>query len=650
MLSIIVAMDPNRVIGNQGRLPWNLPEDLQHFKQATQEKTVIMGRKTFQSIGRPLPNRVNIVMSSTLQPQEGVVVCKSMVEALEKAKQQGKDIFVIGGSRVYEAALPLADQLIISHVKQSYEGDTLFPKFDASAWKLVQEQEYPEFTVRTYTGNIPLPSQELQEPIKPLAFSAQERTAQHILSTSQSSTKATFVSTSSSSSLAVSLAASDPEVQGILKSEEGKQQNKISLIPSENFFSPAVRQAVGSVFMHKYSEGNVGRRYYEGNQFIDAMETLTIQRAKKAFKLPDDWGVNVQALSGSNANLAVYLALLNVGDTIMGMYLPDGGHLSHGWSYEPQQQQNPNELTYHGGSRKVNITSRIFKTIQYKTDPSTQLFNYEEIEKIALEHKPKLIITGGTAYPREIDYARMKEIAQKVGAYYLADIAHEAGLISAGAMKSPVGIADVVTMTTHKTLRSGRGALILAHQDMIKKINRAVLPGMQGGPFNNNIAGICVGLGEALKPEFKEYANQVVRNAQYLSRALQEKGFTLVSGGTDKHLVLINLSNQLLLGKKFARALDYAGLITNYNTMPQETRPPLDPSALRIGTPWATTRGMKEEEMQKIAEWIKHVLDICSVWKDLEFPAFEEMVKASIEVQRIADEVKELCGKFVLHM
>jgi glycine hydroxymethyltransferase len=442
----------------------------------------------------------------------------------------------------------------------------------------------------------------------------------------------------------------DPEVAAIIKREEKKQQYKLSMIPSENFFSSTVREAVGSVFMHKYSEGNIGRRYYEGNQFVDELERLTKERARKLFCLPEDWNVNVQALSGSNANLAVYLALLKMGDTIMGMYLPDGGHLSHGWSYEPEGVHDQKSLVYLGGSRKVNITSRIFKTIQYKTDPNTQLLNYDEIEKIALEHKPKLIITGGTAYPREIDYNRMKQIAQKVGAFYLADIAHEAGLIAAGVNNSPVGVADIVTMTTHKTLRSARGSLILAQKDLIKKINRAVLPGLQGGPFNNNIAGICVGLGEALNHSFVEYAQQIVKNAQYLCLELQNFGFNIVSGGTDKHLILINLTNKTVLGKKYARALDYAGIITNYNTMPQETRTPLDPSALRLGTPWVTTRGMQEAEMKMIAQWMDDVMKICEEFKELGFKEFNETMKNNSQIQNIAHKVKELCLKYPLEI
>ena len=446
----------------------------------------------------------------------------------------------------------------------------------------------------------------------------------------------------------MTLEENDHQVYSLIKEEQKRQNEKLSMIPSENFFSSSVREAVGSVFMHKYAEGNVGKRYYEGNQFIDQLELLTHARAKTAFSLPEDWGVNVQALSGSSANLAVYLALLNIGDTIMGMYLPDGGHLSHGWSYEPKEVQDPNNLVYAGGSRKVNITSRIFKTVQYKTNPNTQQFDYDKIAEIARIHKPKLIITGGTAYPREIDYKRMKKIAESVGAYYMADIAHEAGLIAAGVNSSPVGIADVVTMTTHKTLRSGRGSLILAHQDMIKKINRAVLPGLQGGPFNHCIAGICVGLGEVNSPKFKEYAQQVVKNARKIAAELQKYDFNIVSGGTDKHLVLINLSNKPLLGKKFARALDYAGIVANMNTMPQETKSPANPSALRIGTPWLTTRGMKEEEMELIANWMNKVMGICAVWQGLEFSDFEEEVDNNEDIKKIAAEVKELCLKYPL--
>lgn len=445
----------------------------------------------------------------------------------------------------------------------------------------------------------------------------------------------------------------DPEVAAIVAQEETRQQEQLSLIPSENFFSPAVREAVGSVFMHKYAEGNVGQRYYEGNECVDTLETLAIERATALFRLPTDWDVNVQALSGSSANLAVYLALLEMGDTIMGMYLPDGGHLSHGWSFEPaaeKRERDVGTLVYLGGSRKVNITSKIFRVVQYKTDPRTRMFDYDAIAAIATQHRPKLLITGGTAYPRDIDYRRVKAIAAEVGALYLADIAHEAGLVAAGALPSPVGVADVVTMTTHKTLRAGRGAIILAHRDIIERVNRALMPGLQGGPHNHNIAGICVGLGEALRPEFRAYAAQVVANAQALAQALQAVGFDVITGGTDKHLLLLDLTREPVFGKKFARALAIAGIITNASTMPQDRRSPRDPSALRLGTPWVTTRGMGEPEMARIAAWIRRVMTVAAAWAPLEFRALEDAARVSSPLASIRADVAALCARFPLPM
>ncbi len=398
------------------------------------------------------------------------------------------------------------------------------------------------------------------------------------------------------------------EVQKLIEAEQNRQSTQINLIPSENITSEAVRAAVGSVLMHKYSEGNIGARYYEGNEFIDKIEQLTLNLATNLFKLPSDWGVNVQALSGSNANLASLLAILEPGDTILSMYLPDGGHLSHGWSYDKERKSTPKEKVYEPGERKVHIVSKLYNVIQYKTDPSTQLIDYTDLKAIAQEYQPKLIITGGTAYPRDIDYKKVREIADSVDALYLADIAHEAGLIAAGVIPSPVGIADVVTMTTHKTLRSARGAIILGHQTVIKKINKAVLPGLQGGPFNNNIAGICVGLAEALQPEFVEYAKQIVKNTQVLVTEFKKRGYSLVSGGADKHLILINLQNKYLTGKQASKALASVGIITNMNTIPGELRSPANPSGLRLGTPFVTTQGLKETEMQKIVEMIDIVL------------------------------------------
>jgi len=447
----------------------------------------------------------------------------------------------------------------------------------------------------------------------------------------------------------------DSKVYNLIKQEETRQEDKLSLIPSENYFSPSVREAVGSVLMHKYSEGNIGQRYYEGNQFIDEIETLAKDRAKKLFKLPKDWDVNIQALSGSNANLAVYMGVLKPNATIMSMYLYDGGHLSHGWSYEPKSKKGTDTkepkvegMVYLGGKRKVNISSRLFNIVQYKTNPESFLFDYDALLEVAQKYKPDILITGGTAYPRNIDYKRMKEIASSVGALYMTDIAHEAGLVAGGAVPSPVGIADIVTMTTHKTLRSGRGAIILAHKDLILKINKGVLPGVQGGPFNNNIAGICVGLGEALKPEFKIYAKQIVLNAQALGTELTALGFDLVSGGTDKHLLLINIQNKGIFGKKAARALNVAGIVVNMNTMPYDKRSPVDPSAIRIGTPFVTTRGMKEPQMKIIANLISRAIDAVTPFASLEFEEFEKQVAKLSEIKKINSEVKELCSKFPL--
>jgi glycine hydroxymethyltransferase len=400
----------------------------------------------------------------------------------------------------------------------------------------------------------------------------------------------------------------DPKIAELITAEEARQHSQLNLIASENITSEAVREAVGSVLMHKYSEGNIGKRYYEGNEYIDSLEQLCIDRAKELFKLPQEWEVNVQALSGSNANLASILGVLQPGDAILSMYLPDGGHLSHGWSYEPDSEVDPLTKVYLQGSRKVHVVAKLFNVIQYKTDPETNLIDYDSLAEIARIHKPKLIITGGTAYPRDIDYQKVKEIATEVGALYLADIAHEAGLIAAGVLPSPVGVADIVTMTTHKTLRSARGAIILAPAEIIKRINRAVLPGLQGGPFNNNIAGICVGLGEALKPEFKVYAQSVLDTATALASALTEHGFKLVSGGTDKHLILIDLTNKEVTGKVAAGALAKAGIILNMNTIPGEKRAPSDPSGIRLGTPLITTLGAKVADMDQIAGWIDRIV------------------------------------------
>jgi len=394
----------------------------------------------------------------------------------------------------------------------------------------------------------------------------------------------------------------DNQIFDLIKQEEQRQLEQIRLIPSENYVSAGVMRSVGSVLMNKYSEGQVGKRYYQGNANIDLIEALTKGRALLAFGLdPEEWGVNVQAVTGSVANLAVYSALIEPGDKIMGMFLYDGGHLSHGWQLPPSEKQPE--------GKKISFTSRVYQPVYYYVDPESRVFNYDEVEKRADEEKPALIVSGGTAYPREIDHARMRQIADRVGAYYMADIAHEAGLVLAGVNESPFPHAHVVTMTTRKTLRGPIGAMIFARHDLIEKINSAVFPGLQGGPQNHSIAGIGVALHEAMQPEFKEYARQVVKNAQLLASELIDYGFDVSSGGTDKHLVLIDLRNKNLTGSQAALALEKANIIVNKNTVPGDTAKPWNPSGIRLGTPAITSRGMKENEMKKIANWINRVLE-----------------------------------------
>ena len=398
----------------------------------------------------------------------------------------------------------------------------------------------------------------------------------------------------------MNLQQTDPEIFALIQSEEARQAEQIAMIPSENFVSDAVREAVGSVLMNKYSEGQPFKRYYQGNQYIDQIESLAESRALEAFGLKDsDWHVNVQAVTGSIANFAVYAALLNPGDKMLGMSLYDGGHLSHGWKL-PE-------------GKPISFSSRIYDSHFYSVDPKSQVFDYDQIEDIAKEIKPKILISGGTAYPREIDYKRMREIADSVGAIYMADVAHEAGLIVGGANSSPLPHAHVVTMTTRKTLRGPIGALIFANkqllgQEVAGKIDFAVFPSLQGGPQNHSIAGIAVALHEAMQPDFKIYAHQVVKNAQALADELARAGFDVVSGGTDKHLILVDLRSRGWSGKDAALALEKVGIIANKNTVPGETGKPWNPSGLRLGTPAMTTRGYKEDDFRKVAQTISTVL------------------------------------------
>ncbi|HOA13248.1 MAG TPA: serine hydroxymethyltransferase [Myxococcota bacterium] len=401
---------------------------------------------------------------------------------------------------------------------------------------------------------------------------------------------------------------SDPEVAALVSSEESRQFEKVRLIASENYTSRAVLEATGSVFTNKYSEGYAGKRYYEGQQCVDPLEELAISRAKALFGADH---ANVQAYSGSPANLAVYFATLKPGDTVMGMALPSGGHLTHGW--------------------KVSITGSFFRSVQYSVDGTTGLIDYEKVRELALAERPKLLICGATAYPRILDFAAFRSIADEVGAVLLADMAHIAGLVAGGAHPSPIPHADVVTTTTHKTLRGPRGAMILCREAMAKAIDKAVFPGLQGGPHNHTTAGIAVALKEASTPDFKAYAAQVVANAKALAGHLAGHGFKLVSGGTDNHLILMDVTPRGMTGKSYAQALDRAGLECNYNTVPDDPRKPFDPSGLRLGTAAVTSRGMKETEMKFIADCFNRVAG---------------MVEDVDGLDRLAAEVREFCAAY----
>ena len=378
----------------------------------------------------------------------------------------------------------------------------------------------------------------------------------------------------------------DPQIYELIRQEEARQSGVIRLIPSENYVSRAVMEASGSCLTNKYAEGYPGKRYYEGQQVTDLIEKVARERAKKLFGADH---ANVQSYSGSVANLAAYAALINPGDTIMGMSLTHGGHLTHGW--------------------KVSVTSKFYKSVPYPVDPQTGRLDYNLIEDLAKKHKPNVIISGATAYPRQIDFEVFGEIAKRVGAYHVSDIAHIAGLVVAGIHKSPIPYADIVSTTTHKTLRGPRGGMLLCRAEHAEKVDRAVFPGLQGGPHMHTLTAIAVAMAEADTPEFVAYAKQIAKNAKALAEKLIEHGFNLVTGGTDNHLILMDLRNKGIPGKKFAKALDRARIETNANTVPGDTAPPFNPSGLRIGTPAITTRGMKEPEARQIAGLIKKVAE-----------------------------------------
>ena len=403
----------------------------------------------------------------------------------------------------------------------------------------------------------------------------------------------------------------DPDVAKAIDSERARQNDGLELIPSENFVSKAVLEALGSVTTNKYSEGYPGKRYYGGCQYIDQIEQLAIDRAKRLFGADH---ANVQPLSGAPANIAVYFALLEPGDTVLGMHLSHGGHLTHG--------------------HPVTSIGKIYKFVRYKMNKEGTGIDYDMVRKIALEEKPKLILAGYSAYPRDLDYKAFKEIADEVGAYTMADIAHIAGLIASKLMNDPVPLFDVVTTTTHKTLRGPRGGMILCKEEFAQRIDKSVFPGFQGGPHEHQIAGKAVAFKEALQPEFKEYSKQVIKNAKVLADELLGKGYDLVTGGTENHMMLIDLTNKNVTGKEAQHALDEAGITLNRNMVPEDPRTPMDPSGIRLGTPAITTRGMRESEMRQVAEWIDRVL----MDKD----------DAGLK-KRVKEEVKGLCDQFPLY-
>ena len=401
----------------------------------------------------------------------------------------------------------------------------------------------------------------------------------------------------------------DIEIYNAIQKELGRQQNKIELIASENFVSGSVMEANGSYLTNKYAEGYPAARYYGGCEYVDIAEELAIKRAKELFGAEY---ANVQPHSGAQANMAVYFAVLNPGDTVLGMNLSHGGHLTHG--------------------SKVNSSGKLYNFIPYGVSEKTGTIDYDELEKLAIENKPKLILAGASAYSREIDFKRIREIANKTDSIFMVDMAHIAGLVAAGLHQNPVEYADIVTTTTHKTLRGPRGGLILCKEQYGKAIDKGVFPGSQGGPLMHTVAAKAVCFGEALKPEFKEYQKQIIKNAKTLADELIKYGFNLVSGGTDNHLILIDLRNKGITGKELEERLDSIGITVNKNSVPFDTERPMITSGIRIGTPAVTTRGFKEKEMKKIAELINMTVE-----------NYED------KKEEIKKQVEEICAKFPLY-
>ncbi len=403
----------------------------------------------------------------------------------------------------------------------------------------------------------------------------------------------------------------DPEVANAIANEERRQHDGLELIASENFVSEAVLAAMGSVFTNKYAEGYPGKRYYGGCEFTDVVENLARDRAKKLFGADH---ANVQPHSGSSANMEAYGAVLQPGDTVLGLNLAHGGHLTHG--------------------HHLNFSGKTYKIVPYGVTKETETIDYDELEKIAIEHRPKLIIGGGSAYPRIIDFVRMRQIADKVGAIYLVDMAHFAGLVAAGIHPSPVPHAQIVTSTTHKTLRGPRAGMILSKQEYAAAIDKVVFPGDQGGPLVHMMAAKAVCFQEAMQPEFKDYARQIAANAKVMAETLAAEGFRIISGGTDTHLMLVDVFSKGMLGSEAEKALGEAGITVNKNAIPFDTNPPLKPSGIRIGTPALTTRGMKEADMRQIARWIAEVLN--------------NRTDAGV-LRRVRDQVHQLCEAYPLY-
>lgn len=400
----------------------------------------------------------------------------------------------------------------------------------------------------------------------------------------------------------------DPDVYAIIQKEEKRQNEELELIASENYVTPAVLEAMATVLTNKYSEGYSGHRYYGGNYIIDEVEDIAVARSKKLF---DAEHVNVQPLSGSPANAAVYMAFLNPGDKVLGLKLDHGGHLSHG--------------------HKVNFSGRLYNFVQYGVNPETGIIDMEEVREIALREKPKMIVAGFSAYSREIDWQKFKDIADEIGAYTFADIAHIAGLIAAKQLKNPVPIFDVVSTTTHKTLRGPRGAIIMCKEKYAKQVDSAVFPGMQGGPHDHITAAKAVAFGEALKPEFTQYAKQIILNAKAMAAEFIKRGYEIVSGGTDNHLMVVNLNSKGLAGKEAELVWEKIGISVSRSTIPNDPNPPMNPSGVRIGTPAVTTRGFKENEARLIVEFMDEAL----INKDN-----EEKLK------ELKEKVKDLCNRF----